>query len=145
MSLLRFPFAAILVAFTLLAIHACSQDSGPHLGAQDAYALSQAGQLTLIDIRRPDEWKKTGVAQGALRINMAHPLGDEGFIRQVSAEVGGDREAPIGLLCRAGNRAVHVQRMLHDAGFTQVYNVKEGMTGSSAGPGWIARGLPVER
>jgi rhodanese-related sulfurtransferase len=144
MSLLRFPFAATLVAFTLLTMHACSRDSGPNLSAPDAYALAQAGQLTLIDVRRPDEWKKTGVARGALRINMAHPLGDEGFIRQVSAEVGGNRNAPIGLLCRAGNRTVHVQRMLQAAGFTQVYNVKEGMTGSSAGPGWIPRGLPVE-
>jgi len=30
-------------------------------------------------------------------------------------------------------------------GFTQVYNVKEGMVGSTAGPGWLKRGLPVER
>ena len=47
-------------------------------------------------------------------------------------------------LCRAGNRTTHVQRMLREAGFTRVYNIKEGMTGSSAGPGWIARGLPVQ-
>jgi rhodanese-related sulfurtransferase len=33
---------------------------------------------------------------------------------------------------------------LREAGFTQVYNIKEGMMGSSAGPGWIARGLPLE-
>jgi len=30
-------------------------------------------------------------------------------------------------------------------GFMQVYNVKEGMVGSAAGPGWLKRGLPVER
>jgi len=37
-----------------------------------------------------------------------------------------------------------MQRVLTEAGFTQVYNVKEGMAGSAAGPGWIARGLPLQ-
>ncbi|MDP2809280.1 MAG: hypothetical protein Q8O34_03955 [Rhodocyclaceae bacterium] len=36
------------------------------------------------------------------------------------------------------------ERYLQSVGFTQVYNVKEGMAGSGAGPGWIKRGLPVE-
>jgi len=37
-----------------------------------------------------------------------------------------------------------MQKLLQDAGFTNVANVKEGMVGSSAGPDWIRRGLPVE-
>lgn len=143
MQVPRLSVAAI-AAFTLLSIHACSRDSGPVLAAPDAYAQAQAGALTLIDVRRPEEWRQTGVAPGALRINMAHPQGDAGFVRQVAAELGGDKNAPIGLVCRAGNRTTHAQRMLREAGFTRVYNVKEGMAGSSAGPGWIKRGLPVE-
>ena len=129
-------------AFMLLSINACSQDSGPTLAAPDAFAQAQAGKLTLIDIRRPDEWKQTGVPKGALQINMAQ--GDAGFVAQVTAETGGDKHAPIGLVCRTGNRTTQMQRVLTDAGFTQVYNIKEGMAGSGAGPGWIARGLPVE-
>ena len=143
MLLQRLSLAAA-AALMLLSINACSQDSGPTLAAPDAYAQTQAGQLTLIDIRRPDEWRKTGVAQGALRINMAHPQGPAGFVRQVEAEVGGDKNAPIGLICRTGNRSSHMQQALHEAGFTRVYNIKEGMAGSSAGAGWIKRGLPVE-
>jgi rhodanese-related sulfurtransferase len=139
----RLPIAAA-VAFMLLSINACSHDSGPTLAAPDAWAQAQAGKLTLIDIRRPDEWKQTGVAKDALQINMAHPQGAAGFVQQVSAELGGDRNAPIGLICRTGNRTTQMQRVLMDAGFTQVYNIKEGMAGSGAGPGWIARGLPLE-
>jgi rhodanese-related sulfurtransferase len=127
----------------LLSISACSQDSGPTFVAPDAYAQARAGQLTLVDIRRPDEWRQTGVAQGALRINMAHPQGAAGFVRQVEAEVG-DKNAPIGLICRTGNRSTQMQQALAGAGFTKVYNIEEGMAGSSAGPGWIKRGLPVE-
>ena len=138
--------AATAAALILLSISACSPDSGATLTAPDAHAhaQAQAGQLTLIDIRRPDEWRQTGVAQDALQINMIHPQGAAGFVGQVAAEVGGDRNAPIGLICRTGNRTTHMQQALRKAGFTQVYNIDEGMVGSSAGPGWIARGLPVE-
>lgn len=134
----------IATTLMLLSISACSRDSGPMLTAPEAFTQAQAGQLTLIDIRRPDEWRQTGVAKDALRINMAHPQGESGFVKQVEAELGGDRNAPIGLICRTGNRTTHMQRTLREAGFTQVYNIKEGMAGSTAGPGWIARGLPVE-
>jgi rhodanese-related sulfurtransferase len=57
--------------------------------------------------------------------------------------MGGHKNAPIGLLSLAGNRGANAQHVLREAGFTQVYNVREGMNGSSAGPGWIARGLPL--
>jgi rhodanese-related sulfurtransferase len=137
-------FVAAAAALMLLSINACSRDSGPTLTAPDAYAQAQAGKLTLIDIRRPDEWRQTGVAKDALRINMAHPQGTAGFVGQVAAEVDGNRNAPIGLICRTGNRTTQMQQALREAGFTQVYNIKEGMAGSGAGPGWIARGLPVE-
>ena len=142
MLMQRLSLAAA-AALMLLSINACSQDSGPALAAPDAHTQAQAGQLTLVDIRRPDEWRQTGVAQGALRINMAHPQGTAGFVRQVEAEVG-DKNAPIGLICRTGNRSTQMQQALAQAGFTQVYNIKEGMVGSSAGPGWIKRGRPVE-
>ena len=135
---------AAAAAFMLLSINACSRDSGPTLTAPDAYAQAQAGKLTLIDIRRPDEWRQTGVAKDALQINMAHPQGAAGFVQQVAAELGGDKNAPIALICRTGNRTTQMQQALRDAGFTQVYNIKEGMAGSGAGPGWIARGLPLE-
>ena len=135
---------AATASLMLLSINACSRDSGPSLAAPDAYAQAQAGKLTLIDIRRPDEWRQTGVAKDALQINMAHPQGMAGFVQQVTAELGGDRNAPIGLICRTGNRTTQMQQVLREAGFTQVYNIKEGMAGSAAGPGWIARGLPLE-
>jgi len=143
MSVHRLAVAAT-ASLMLLSINACSRDSGPSLAAPDAYAQAQAGKLTLIDIRRPDEWRQTGVAKDALQINMAHPQGMAGFVQQVTAELGGDRNAPIGLICRTGNRTTQMQQVLREAGFTQVYNIKEGMAGSAAGPGWIARGLPLQ-
>lgn len=138
----RFTLAA--GAVLLISLSGCAQESGPSVAAPEAWSQAQAGQLTLIDIRRPDEWKQTGVARGALEINMAHPQGAAGFVKQVEAELGGNKHAPVGLICRTGNRTTQMQKVLTDAGFTNVVNIKEGMAGSGAGPGWLARGLPTE-
>jgi rhodanese-related sulfurtransferase len=138
----RFTLAA--GAALLISLSGCAQESGPSVAAPEAWSQAQAGQLTLIDIRRPDEWKQTGVAKGALEINMAHPQGAAGFVKQVEAELGGNKHAPVGLICRTGNRTTQMQKVLTDAGFTNVVNIKEGMAGSGAGPGWLARGLPTE-
>lgn len=133
-----------LIAAFILTMNACSTDRGSTLTAPDAYAMVQSGQLTLIDVQRPDEWKKTGVAQGALHIDMANTQGEAGFVRQVSEKLNGNKHAPVGLISQAGNRSENARQTLRAAGFTHAYNIKEGMRGSSAGPGWIARGLPVE-
>ena len=136
--------AVIVVALMMLSLNAHSAGPGPNLSAPEAYALVEAGKMTLIDIRRPEEWRQTGVAQNAKRINMEHPQGLVAFLRQIAAEVKGDGNAPIGLICRTGNRTTHVQQVMQEVGFANVFNIKEGMVGSAAGPGWIARGLPVE-
>lgn len=130
--------SSVLFAFALAA-HA-----EPDLAAPEAAAAVQAGKITLIDIRTPAEWKETGVAKGAKRVNMLHPQGAPGFVNQLLGEVNGDKNAPIALICRTGNRTTQVQRYLQSVGFTKVHNVREGMAGSAAGPGWLKRGLPVE-
>ena len=114
------------------------------LSAPEAHRMAAAGEIVLVDIRTPQEWKQTGVPAGARRISMQHPEGAEGFLAEVLKAVDGNRNAPIALICRTGNRTTHAQRFLIEQGFTRVYNVTEGMAGSQAGPGWLKRGLPVE-
>ena len=134
----------VLSALAPVATPSALAQPGAILSAPEAYAAAQAGQLTLIDIRTPEEWRETGVARGVTRIDMQHPGGPRGFAEDVLRRVGGDKHAPIGLICRTGNRTTHVQKALEALGFTRVYNVTEGMLGSAAGPGWVKRGLPVE-
>jgi rhodanese-related sulfurtransferase len=114
------------------------------LTAPEAQRLVVAGEVTLIDIRSPEEWRQTGVARGAKLVNMMHPGGADGFVSDILKQVDGDADAPIALICRTGNRTTQVQRLLAARGFSQVHNVTEGMVGSSAGPGWLKRGLPVD-
>jgi rhodanese-related sulfurtransferase len=128
----------------VLVLTACSAPAGPALSAPEAQAGVADGALTLIDIRTPGEWRQTGVAKGALRIDMRQPGGPKAFVAAVDLALGGDKTAPVALICRTGNRSNVMQGVLLGAGYTKVYNVSEGMAGSGAGPGWIRRGLPVE-
>jgi rhodanese-related sulfurtransferase len=129
---------------TLLLIPCLASAAGMEMSAPDARDAASKGKIKLIDIRTPEEWRETGVAPGATRLNMNHPGGGPGFTEELLKQTGGDKNAPVGLICRTGNRTTQVQRYLEAQGFTKVYNVKEGMAGSAAGPGWIKRGLPLE-
>lgn len=135
--------AALLMSVSVATV---AQVAGPdaEISATDAYELVTGDKITLIDIRRPEEWRQTGVAQGALRINMLHPKGLQGFAQEVYDAVGGDLNAPIVLICRTGSRTSRLQPILAQAGFTNVKHIPEGTLGNRKKPGWIAQGLPVE-
>lgn len=127
-------------ALLLATLAGCSAESaGPEISAAEANRRVEAGELTLVDIRRPEEWRETGVAKGAARIDMRQPDFTEALLKQVN----GNPNAPVAIICRTGNRTTQMQRALTEAGFTQIYNVREGMAGSAAGQGWIKQGLPV--
>lgn len=112
---------------------------GGILTAPEAFDQTSRGEITLIDIRRPDEWARTGSGEGAHRID----LRDDDFAARVQAAAGGDLNAPVALICARGVRSARVSNQLIQAGFTNIIDIPEGMLGSAAGPGWIARGLPL--
>jgi len=134
----------LLCLATALLVSACSGEDARQLTAPEAFEQAQAGEITLIDIRRPDEWKQTGLARDVVAIDMNHPQGIPGFAKEVARTVNNDLDAPIVLICRTGNRSSRMAEILSETGFTNVKHIPEGMLGSSDGPGWVARGLPVE-
>jgi rhodanese-related sulfurtransferase len=135
--------AVLSVLFALLLSGAGSALAEPVMSAPEAFAAAREGRALLIDIRTPQEWRETGVAPGAARVDFYR--GPQVLLDSILRLVEGDRTKPIALICRTGNRTTQAQRFLQQQGFTRVYNVREGMAGSAAGPGWLARGLPVER
>ena len=115
--------------------------AGEAIDAPTAYKLAVDQKITLIDIRRPDEWAKTGSGQGAVRLDMRR----EDFITELKKITGGDRSKPVALICARGVRSARMNNRLTEAGFTNIIDVPEGMLGSAAGPGWLERGLPLDK
>ena len=128
-------YAAVLYRFPSAAPEAAA------LSVDAAHSAAIDGQIFLIDIRRPDEWDRTGIGAGALPLDMRRA----DFADQLAQITGGDLNAPVALICARGVRSARLTRTLADAGFTNLIDVPEGMLGSGAGEGWLAKGLPVTR
>jgi len=114
-------------------------EAARQLSPPDLLAQLRAGKVILIDIRRPDEWAATGLAEGALPIDMRR----RDFVDQVQDAMQAAPGRPVALICARGVRSRRMTARMEKAGLTTVIDVPEGMLGSSAGPGWVARGLPV--
>ena len=107
--------------------------------APDAYVAAKAGKIILVDIRTPQEWAQTGVAVGAIRLDMRTKL----FMERLTTLRDDNPDTPIALICRSGNRSGYVFDALSQRGFENLLDVSEGMSGGPNGKGWIARGLPI--
>jgi len=136
----------LLMALSLmgfLAVPALAAEDGV-LSPPEALAQVQSGARTLFDVRAPDEWASVGVPQGAQTVDLEGYGGANGFVAEVLKRLNGDKTKPVAVICRTGHRSTLARKALLDAGFTDVANVKEGVQGGPNGPGWIARGLPLQ-
>ena len=142
------PLAACLAALLFWIAPAAGSEAGAAgdglIAADAAFQGAEAGNMTVIDVRSPGEWRQTGIPQGARAVTIHDPGGIKGFVDAMTRAVGGRLDAPVALICARGGRSTRAQQALRSAGFTRVMNIREGMLGSSYGPGWLERGLPLE-
>jgi rhodanese-related sulfurtransferase len=96
--------------------------------------------VTLIDIRRPEEWKQTGVIKGSHKITLFNRSGRIQPDFQQKFEAVTDPEKPVILICRTGNRTAVASKLITEQlGYKKIYNVKRGITD------WIRHNNPVVR
>jgi rhodanese-related sulfurtransferase len=131
--------AAVFAAAPVLADTEQQLIASKKLYVEDAHELAVSGRITLLDIRRPDEWAATGVGEGAVPLDMRR----KDFLEQLDDLLQGDRSKPVAVICARGVRSKWLSNQLNQAGFTQIIDVPEGMLGSRSGPGWLRTGLPV--
>jgi len=96
--------------------------------------------VKLIDIRRPDEWKETGVIEGSILITAFDARG--GFVKSFSDDlkkhVQPDEQFMI--ICRTGNRtSVLANALVEQNGYKRVLNIQSGIVD------WIREKRPVTR
>jgi rhodanese-related sulfurtransferase len=108
----------------------------------EAHKRALAGEIVLLDIRTPDEWRETGVPVSAQPITMHQDAAK--FFSALEAATKGDRSKAVALICRTGSRSAALQTELAKAGYTNVIDVAEGVVGGRNGAGWLKAGLPVK-
>lgn len=117
------------------------EDFGNVISVNEAHAKAVTGEITLVDIRYPKEWRKTGVPQSGHAITMHQEKRE--FLAKLEKVLGGDKSKPVAVICGAGGRSTPLQNSLKRAGYSNVYNVASGLFGSKHGTGWLAAKLPV--
>jgi rhodanese-related sulfurtransferase len=140
---------------------------GLYLTAREAFDMWQADPegVIILDVRTPEEWVFTGHPPMAVNIPfafLAYEWDDDKkrFPWELNPEFVGlvkERFAPgatILVSCRSGGRAALAINMLAASGYTNAYNVLDGMEGSRVDDpdsvfhgmrlknGWKASGLP---
>ena len=112
--------------------------SSDTMSVEEAYREAAEGRMLLVDVRHEVEWQKTGIGENAVPISIHQPPQD--FLAHLHREMVSESERSIGLICASGVRSSVVQKVLQDQGFSQVYDIHEGMLGDN---GWINSELPV--
>ncbi len=98
----------------------------------------KAKGAVVVDLRRRDEWNKTGIIEGSRRVTAF----DEGgrFVRGFPDKLAriASKDKDLVLLCQRGNRSSAIARFLTDKlGYTKVHTLTEGLAK------WIAEGNPT--
>ncbi len=93
-----------------------------------ALRLNEQGGL-LLDVREPNEFAEIHAPNSTLI-----PLGKLGASLN---ELTVDKDQNIAVICRSGVRSAIAAKLLRDAGYSQVSNIKGGIIA------WVRAGLPV--
>jgi rhodanese-related sulfurtransferase len=117
---------------------------------REAWALVQAGQAALVDVRSTEERKFVGHVPGSAHVAWATGTSltrNPRFVRELEARV--RKDEVLLLLCRSGKRSALAAEAAAKAGFVNAFNVQEGFEGElddarhrGTADGWRFHGLP---
>ena len=123
----------------LMGLSACSEP--PYTNVDNTQLQMMLEQdIPIYDVRRPEEWRQTGVVEGSKLLTFVEASGrlNPEFIERFTAA--NSQHDPVILICRTGSRTSTLARLLvEQMGYTQVYNVRDGITR------WIREDRPVTR
>ena len=96
----------------------------------------RAEGVPVIDVRRAEEWSKTGVIEGSHLLTFFDAKGRYDLGRWLPALAAiAESNQPVALICRSGKRSGRVARLLDEQfGYRHVYSARDGILG------WIEEG-----
>lgn len=112
----------------VLTVSACTEPPYNNLDNGQLETLLEQG-VPIYDIRRPEEWRQTGVIEGSRLLTFVDAGGRvlPDFLTRFADTV--EKNDPLILICRTGNRTRTLARhLVEQMGYTQVYNVRNGIT-----------------
>ncbi len=126
-----FLFVALAIIVTMIVLTELQQAfrQFADLSPVDAVRLMNDENALVLDVREDKETRE-GILHGAKNIPV-------GVLEKRIDEVGKNKERPVLVYCRSGNRSVTASNVLTKHGFTRVNNLKGGIIA------WQNSNLPV--
>ena len=115
----------------------CAEPPYTSIDNNQLKALLEQG-VPIYDVRRPEEWRQTGVVAGSRKLTFVDAAGrlQADFMPRFTQEARPDQ--PVIIICRTGNRTAALGHILAEKlGYTKIYNVRDGITR------WISDDNPV--
>lgn len=119
---------AVLAASALF-LTGCGSSNSTNLGAQEFQAKASEPGVVVLDVRTGGEYAAGHIAN-AINIDVEGMTFD-GDIKSL------DKDAKYAVYCQSDRRSVNAIKKLQDAGFTNLFNLKNGILD------WQGAGLPV--
>lgn len=120
--------------------------------AQCWKALQAKKEAYLIDVRSPEEWQETGVADLAdikKDVKLLSWLFLTPSIHQNSDFINNlekiflNKEVELYFICKSGGRSMHAAEAALSLGYKKIFNVEDGFVGDNMNKnGWMNRDLP---
>lgn len=132
-------FRTISLSLLFAMLIACTKTPYTNLDNTELKAMLEQG-VPIVDIRRPEEWRQTGVISDSKRITFVDGNGrlHPDFLNHFTSTI--KKNEAVILICRTGNRTDVLARLLIEKlGYSRIYNVKHGITR------WIKEGKPTKR
>ena len=128
----------LIAALCLLMLPLAARGNVTDIDSAEVARLQAAG-VPVIDVRTPAEWKETGVVPGSHPLMFFDEKGNSDPAAWLARLNGIARPGgPVVVICRSGNRTKEVSRFLSQkAGYTTVYNVKDGILA------WLKEKRPI--
>ena len=131
-----YAFKIILIINLLVASFAFSDVI--EIGNIELKSLLQK-KIPLIDIRRKDEWKSTGIVENSILMTFFDKNGKANtnkWIKELNKIA--NKNDPVILICRTGRRTGIISKFLSEkVGYRLIYDVTDGITD------WIKKGNTV--
>ena len=131
-----YAFKIILIINVLVASFAFSDVI--EIGNIELKSLLQK-KIPLIDIRRKDEWKSTGIVENSILMTFFDKNGKANtneWLKELNKIA--NKNDPVILICRTGRRTGIISKFLSEkVGYRLIYDVTDGITN------WIKKGNTV--
>ena len=88
--------------------------------AEEMQSILELEDVQLVDVRTPKEYEEIRIANSQ-NIDFSSPTFDEDISRL-------DKEKPVILYCRGGNRSAKCAKKLKSAGFEKIYDLEGGIS-----------------